>query len=509
MVWCILLVLTSILSYFHLPLCTGEDSITSGKKITSNETITSAGGNFALGFFSPGNSTFTYLGIWYNTIPNQTVIWVANRESPLRKNSSAILTLGEDGNLVLLDGKREVVWSSSVALSDSGVKSTIGVLLDTGNLELRHGGGESTVLWESFEHPTDTLMPGMKLRLNRTTGQGSLVTSWADDDDPSPGIFSAGIDSEGRAQMFIWKQHHPYWRSNVYAGSSSSTVFAKSLGFSLYLTYSLEGDEIYITYGGSESLKKIRLVLTPSGQVELLLWQQSSSTWLVLWQVPETKCEFYAHCGPFGSCEQNGSHSLCKCLTGFEPNVPKEWVTGNWSGGCVRKKALKCDKGDGFLKLERMKLPDGSISLANMSVSECEFQCRSNCSCTAYAYANVSGEPTVNCLNWFGDLMDLTHNYITGQDLYVHLHVSEIGGRKNNSSNKARILIAVAAALSIGLLLIIVFGYVLWFKRLRRQERTFGNIVGVSTRSVTTTTSSQAAGSCSNNDMTISTPRPR
>ncbi|KAK2975346.1 hypothetical protein RJ640_009700 [Escallonia rubra] len=37
-----------------------------------------------MGFFSPGNSKNRYMGIWYKeTLPVRTVVWVANRKTPL------------------------------------------------------------------------------------------------------------------------------------------------------------------------------------------------------------------------------------------------------------------------------------------------------------------------------------------------------------------------------------------------------------------------------------------
>ncbi|KAL7185680.1 hypothetical protein ACSBR2_027604 [Camellia fascicularis] len=60
-----------------------------------------------------------------------------------------------------------------------------------------------------------------------------------------------------------------------------------------------------------------------------------------------------------------------------------------------------------------------------MTVNQCESKCRDNCSsCTAYAYANLTIETTVHCMNWFGALVDLNHNAFIGKDLYVRLHVS-------------------------------------------------------------------------------------
>ncbi|KAA8524519.1 hypothetical protein F0562_010942 [Nyssa sinensis] len=201
--------------------CYSEDSIAAGKSISFNQTIISAGGDFALGFFSPGNSTNSYLGIWYNTIPKHTVIWVANRQNPiLEENSRAVLTLNSSGNLVLLDGRREVIWSTNVTAVNLSVNSITAVLKDSGNLVLKQD--EDTVLWQSFDYPTDTFMSGMKISWNRKTGRQILLTSWANDEDPRPGMFSTGIDPKGRPQLFIWKQHDPYWRSNVYDVTLSS-----------------------------------------------------------------------------------------------------------------------------------------------------------------------------------------------------------------------------------------------------------------------------------------------
>ncbi|KAK7338995.1 hypothetical protein VNO77_19631 [Canavalia gladiata] len=74
------------------------DTITSSKFIKDPETITSRGGNYTLGFFSPENSTARYVGIWWQ--PLFTVIWVANRNQPLR-DSYGIVTISEDGNFVV------------------------------------------------------------------------------------------------------------------------------------------------------------------------------------------------------------------------------------------------------------------------------------------------------------------------------------------------------------------------------------------------------------------------
>ena len=147
------LLLLPVLCCFCLNLTVAIDTIRSSQSINDSEYIISKGSVFKLGFFSPENSTNRYLGIWYNNISVFTVIWVANREKPL-KDSSGVLTISEDGNLVVLNGQAEILWSSNVSNSVTNSSATLG---DFGNLVLRVG-TTGLVLWESFQHPSDTIL---------------------------------------------------------------------------------------------------------------------------------------------------------------------------------------------------------------------------------------------------------------------------------------------------------------------------------------------------------------
>ncbi|KAF8409409.1 hypothetical protein HHK36_005485 [Tetracentron sinense] len=139
------------------------DTIKPGQSISKLETIISAGGEFELGFFSPGNSRNYFVGIWYKKVNVQTVVWVANREQPLT-SPSGILTINMEGNLVVLDGNK------SYPVSDvSSVKNTSATLLDSGNLILRDS--KSQILWQSFDYPSDTFLPGMRIGYNKKTGK--------------------------------------------------------------------------------------------------------------------------------------------------------------------------------------------------------------------------------------------------------------------------------------------------------------------------------------------------
>jgi len=221
-----------LLSCFCLKFGSATDTITAARFITDPETVVSNGGYFKIGFFSPVNSTDRYVGIWYAQISVPTVVWVANRNKPL-KNSSGILTISQDGNLVVLDGQKKVLWSSNIS---SSVVNSSAQLLDSGNLILQ-GNTTGTIIWESFQHPSDTFLKNMK----SSTSKKVRLTSWKSPSDPSIGNFSAGIDVRKLPEIFVWNNGSPYWRS----GPWNSRIFigVRQMNSSYLNGFSLTDDE--------------------------------------------------------------------------------------------------------------------------------------------------------------------------------------------------------------------------------------------------------------------------
>ena len=151
-----------------LRISVAVDTIIVNQNITDGETITSAGGSFELGFFSPGNSKNRYLGIWYKKASKKPVVWVANRESPIT-DSSGVLKVTQPGILVLVNGTNGILWYST---SSRSAQDPNAQLLESGNLVMRNGNDRDpeNFLWQSFDYPCDTLLPGMKLGRNRVAG---------------------------------------------------------------------------------------------------------------------------------------------------------------------------------------------------------------------------------------------------------------------------------------------------------------------------------------------------
>ncbi|KAI4296581.1 hypothetical protein L6164_036531 [Bauhinia variegata] len=241
------------LSCFCWDFGSARSIITSAQFIRDPEIVSSTDDAFKLGFFSPQNTTNRYLGIWY--LNESNVIWVANRNQPLR-NSSGIFKISQDGNLVVQNGHKQVVWSSNVSkiASNSAAK-----LLDTGNLILQDLNTEETI-WESFKHPCDTAVPSFKLTTNRLTGEKMIGTSWKSPSDPSIGLYSASLERLNAPEVFLWVNgSHPYarsgpWNGRIFIGTTrinAGYLYGWSVGNeedgSVYLTYDFGNKSYFAT----------------------------------------------------------------------------------------------------------------------------------------------------------------------------------------------------------------------------------------------------------------------
>ncbi|KAJ8628265.1 hypothetical protein MRB53_021572 [Persea americana] len=453
-----------LVAFIFFPNCTSIDTITPSQSLRDGETLISAGENFVLGFFSPGNSsTNRYVGIWYHKIPDQTVVWTANRENPVRNSSGVLIIKG--GNLVLVDGEHSnnsnTLWSTNVSTAANYSSAT---LTDSGNLVLTDD--HQRVLWESFDYPTNTLLPGMKLGLDRRTGLGRFLTSWKSTTDPEPGEFSFAVDPKGVPQYFLRLGSDRIWRTGPWNGQrfSGSPVMNRENSYSW--SYVANDDEIYLTYDSNYSLTNF--VLDNSGLFRKKIWNDKKRSWNLMSDSTRDRCDRYANCKAYGSCDPNRV-AECECLGGFEPKTPSEWYSRDWSGGCVRRRSLDCDgKGDGFLRLENVKLPDTSRSRVEpgLSLEACKEECLKNCNCTAYASADIS-EGDRGCLMWDGELVDLKVFADGGQDIYTRVAASELDGSTIKYSRglqgKKKLLVTLLTIIS-GLLLFVLCGYCWWRK---------------------------------------------
>ncbi|MQL68157.1 hypothetical protein Taro_000389 [Colocasia esculenta] len=390
------------------------DVLASNAFINHTEFLVSSEDRFKLGFFSPANSNLLYLGIWYSGIPTLDVVWVANRQRPLPGTSTGFLTMAANGSLIVTDREGRVYWSTEAAQLAGG-RVPAARLLDNGNLVVDTGG---IYAWQSFDHPTDTMLPGMKLGYDRRRGVGTNFTSWRGTDDPSPGPFTMVMDPRGDPQVIILRGAAAWWRTGPWVGRQYSGIpdMRPYNNFSYSFVSNDEG--IFYRYDVWDNSVLTKVVVNTSGSLVHQVWQNSTAAWESIWWSPGDRCDFYNVCGPNAICSIPVG---CTCLPGFKPRRTDDWERGSTDAGCEPEKSTSaCRDGKGEFKMvSSVKLPDTSGAAVDQSKGtvECRATCLRRCSCTAFTSSDGSG-----CITWSGELLDLrAYPAGQGQELYVRV----------------------------------------------------------------------------------------
>jgi len=181
-------------------------------------------------------------------------------------------------------------------------------------------------------------------------------------------------------------------------------------------------DRLYI-FNTSADAPFSRFVLNEVSVLQQLAWDPSSRVWNVFGQAPRDVCDDYAM-----------STLFCSCIIWFSPVNPSQWsMTMRESGGrCRRNVPLECGNGtttDGFMVVRGVKLPDTDNTTVDMgaTLEQCRVRCLANCSCVAYAAADIrGGGDGTGCVMWKDNIVDV--RYVDkGQDLYLRLAKSELG----------------------------------------------------------------------------------
>ncbi|KAK4484403.1 hypothetical protein RD792_006982 [Penstemon davidsonii] len=386
-------------------------------------------GTFELGFFSPGNSNNRYVGIWYKKSTVRTIVWVANREIPLT-NTSGLLKVIEPGVLVLQNEANVTIWSTHTA--NFTARTPVAQLHDSGNLVVKDT-NDDNFIWESFNYPTDTLLPGMKLGWNYITNLEVYMSSWKSNDDPATGDYSYHCEPSGYPQDVLKKDGVVQYKTGPWNGLRFSGVpnLRKNPIFSFDVV--INKNEVYYHFELLNNSIISRFTMLPSGIAQRSTWIDRTQGWVVYITSPTDNCDIYRLCGVYGSCHIANS-PVCGCLNRFIPKNQQGWDRADWSEGCVRRKPLNCSNGDAFLKYSGIKLPDTQHSWYNesMTLGQCKEMCTRNCSCMAYANLDISKGGN-GCLLWFDDLVDIKELSAEGQDIYIRMASSEISKRKETA----------------------------------------------------------------------------
>ncbi|XP_027108383.1 G-type lectin S-receptor-like serine/threonine-protein kinase SD2-2 [Coffea arabica] len=428
--------------------------------LAGNTTIFSENRTFELGFFRTDDESKWYLGIWYASIPTPTYVWVANRENPIKNLTSASVEITQDGKLALKEeDSRTIIWES-----DNLEKAIEARLLEQGNLVLYSSNGDK--VWQSFDYPTDTWLPGMNLTADQ------LLTCWKSSNDPSPGKYSLRLmpldygeialvytSNDNNSTNIYWSTGN--WTGNAFSGVPEMTVpyiYRFHFGNPFTPMASFGYTEVSLDNGLSPPLTRFQVDHT--GQLKQFTWSPQSEYWNMFWSQPENLCRVYALCGNFGFCNAK-LLSPCSCLMGFKPVDDVSWDAGDFSNGCRRQSGDVCGKNDGFEDAGVVSYEGAVVLSFTGTRSECEKMCIRNCSCIGLHY----NERANLCKNLYGSLLNL-RNLTSDSTLEEKLYL-RVPGNNAEVKNKMKLVLLEAIC---GFLVILVIGViVLLFLRRRRR----------------------------------------
>lgn len=304
--------------YFHELHAQIPPSISSGSNITagSGNSWRSLSDEFAFGFYPLPNNLYL-VGIWFNKIPKGTLVWSANRDSPAVAGSTVILTSAGQLTLTHLNG--------SVVQIYGGARAQFGFMQDDGNFVLKDG--SSSVIWESFNSPTDTILPGQVLN-----GKQKLYSNANGTVDYSTGNFMLQMQPDGKLVLSAYHFADPgYWLTAETVQNNVHLVFNNDTA-SMYLANGA-GDNIYaLTRNVSTPVGDYyhRATINDRGDFQQFAYHKSNNSgWTRVWRAIDEPCVVNAICGVYGMCSSlNNGTATCNCIPGYIPLDPNHLSKG-------------------------------------------------------------------------------------------------------------------------------------------------------------------------------------
>ncbi|XP_075508484.1 G-type lectin S-receptor-like serine/threonine-protein kinase At1g67520 [Primulina tabacum] len=400
------------------------DTIKQGEQLNFTSQLVSQRNNFTLGFYTPQDSTDSYVAVWY-TARDSFPVWIGNRDNAVGNDSSPILTISDTGALIIVHHRE----NDPITLYAGGAsRNASAILLESGNFVVTDG-SSGTVLWQSFDYPTDTLLPGIKLGLDHRTGRKWILTSWFGDNNPASGPFTLEWDTSARG-LVVRRRGVVYWTGGAmkdYYGESGDFKYQVKtfenlnfdpdpLNWNYNFTNVTTQDEEYFAYSLFQDPR-----WTPEDRKVISGWR-------------------LVYTGDISDTDNLRPYIVMVSLCyGYRPVGYK---------GCDLWQQPRCrnSRETFFLRsgsfLERSGLVASSVDVKNssLSFSDCRENCWNNCDCFGF-YGYESG-----CIYWTGKDLQFRQS-LDGSEVRKYV-ISSISSDKG-ASKRRRIIIAVVVPIGL------------------------------------------------------------
>ncbi|KAM7518938.1 hypothetical protein LguiB_017900 [Lonicera macranthoides] len=350
--------------------------------------LLSRNGTFKATMFNPGDQqTRFYLCVVH--VVSHTVIWSANRNAPVSNSGKMSLTVN---GMTITDEDGNFKWSTPPLTSSVSALE----LTETGNLVLLDRSNGS--LWESFDHPTDTIVIGQHLPI------GVELSNPVSDEDLSTGDYRLAITS---SDAILQWQGLLYWRFSMEKMAYTNSNYAVE-----YMAINRTG--LYL-FGGNGQVTVIQVnlpladfrtaKLDKSGQ--FIVTSYSSTQKKQEFVGPDDECRIPLICGRIGLCADNSASAtpVCSCPSNFHVSSgTKDCVPSDASQSllvsCNSTNNSRASQSNYSSLVSYLMLGYGIDYFANdfttpvrygVNLSLCQDLCSADCSCLAIFYKSSSG----------------------------------------------------------------------------------------------------------------------
>ncbi|WVZ12276.1 hypothetical protein V8G54_016806 [Vigna mungo] len=302
--------LPCIAALLSLSNLNGLHAIQSNTSITagSNSTWKSSSSDFEFGFYHLPNGLFL-VGIWFGRIPERTLVWYL--APPVEPNSQIQFTSA--GQLVVVHPNGTT--AQTIYSGGNGGAATSATMQDDGNFVMKNS--NLRPVWESFNFPADTILPGQTLQTNH-----SLYSKGRGPSNYSLGNFMLQMQGDGN---LLLKAHQ--WADPAYWFTSTTTP-------DVNLLFNATTALMYLVGGGTGNIYSItnttptpvedyyhRAAIDENGNFQQYAYRKrNGSGWSRVWRAVEDPCRVNVVCGVYGLCTSPDNESVkCQCLPGYIP----------------------------------------------------------------------------------------------------------------------------------------------------------------------------------------------
>ncbi|KAG0484973.1 hypothetical protein HPP92_009052 [Vanilla planifolia] len=383
------------------------------------------------------NSTHLDLAVIH--LPSGQPLWRANPANPARLSASVSLSF--NGSLVLSDDKTGVLWSTTTATGD------VVILLNSSNLQIVKFDELEPVLWQSFDHPSDTIVQDQNFTSTAALHSTNQLYSMSLGSNYLALFMEFG---PGVKSPMYWKHTAMEAKNQIIQGKGPIYAQVDSFGFlGLYQKENAPVDVLPFDSFNREIPGFRRLTLEADGNLKSYYW--NDTVWVTDYVAISNLCDLPNPCGAYGVCRTG--QSQCSCLDNRTDGcLPPE--SGNL---CLSRENFWVLRRKGVDLTNKDLLPFQKVQ----SLEECEGLCEQNCSCWGAIYSNASGfcyqmDYPVQTVTGIGDENKIGYFKVGDQE-------SENEGESGRRKVKALVAVGVVlAAAGVG------FGtYRIWITRRR------------------------------------------